>query len=386
MPIAFSHRDQKPYRIGLNPDRSIVIKELSKDEAQREVDSLIFFEGLCDLQVNGYNGIDFSDHDLTVDQIEQLCQELARLGVTRFLPTLTTNSQDRLAAGMKTIARAVEVGNLAKQMIVGIHLEGPYISAQDGARGAHPLEHCRPPSASEFRKFQDAANGLIRILTLSPEYENAEEFIKQIATEVIVSIGHTAASVSQIRVAIQAGATMATHLGNGMPDQIKRHPNHLWELLAADDVHIGLIADGAHLPDATLKSFVRAKSPDRCFFVSDSTGLSGRSPGVYRGAGLGKVEVTSDKRLVIAGQDQYLAGAYKPLIESIPTAVAADAADFNTALAMASQNARRLIQPEVDIDSTFVIAKQGADQRLEILLVVISNQIVFQSPQFDLHG
>jgi N-acetylglucosamine-6-phosphate deacetylase len=179
-----------------------------------------------DLQVNGFLGREFGDPRLTVDDVEQIGRALDSHGCVGFAPTVTTNSFDILHHALSTLRRACDERPAVACRVVGFHLEGPYIAREDGPRGAHPLAHARPPDWDEFRRLQDAAGGRIRILTMSPEYENSPQFIRR-ATDsgVVIAIGHTAANSEQIKAAVDAGARFSTHLGNGAHGQIRRHPN-----------------------------------------------------------------------------------------------------------------------------------------------------------------
>ncbi len=212
-------------------------------------------------------------------------------------------------------------------------LEGPYMSTEDGPRGAHPLAHCRRPNWDEFSRLQEAAGGRIVILTMSAEFEEAPDFIaRATASGVVVSIGHTAASGAQIRAAVDAGAKLSTHLGNGAHRTLRRHPNYLWDQLAEDRLMASIIADGHHLPPEVVKTIVRAKSPLRTILVSDESGLAGLPPGRYQCSGC-ELEILSDGRLVIAGQDQLLAGASRPIGDGVVNVMRFAGVDLATAVA-----------------------------------------------------
>ncbi len=300
--------------------------------------------GFVDLQVNGYGGQDLADVALTVDHVERVARGMDTFGVTQFCPTVTTQSFEVLSHALRTIAAAVEARSVVSARFAGIHLEGPYISSEDGPRGAHPRSHCRPPDWSEFQRLQDAAGGSIRILTLSPEYEQAPEFIAQATrTGVIVAIGHTSASPEQITAAVDAGAHMSTHLGNGAHGQLRRHPNYLWQQLADDRLVASLIVDGHHLPPEVVKVFVRSKTPARCVLVSDMTGMAGMPPGRYD-TSLGAVEVLENGRLVVAGQRQFLAGAALPLGVAVPNVMRFAGVDLSTAITMTSTAPAALVK------------------------------------------
>jgi N-acetylglucosamine-6-phosphate deacetylase len=303
--------------------------------------------GLIDLQVNGHGGRDFVDPDLTAQDIEQISLGMDPDGVVGYLPTVTTQGHDTLRRSLATIATAMRDLEAVRSRALGIHLEGPFISSKDGPRGAHPQEHSRPPNWDEFQELQAAAAGSIRILTMSPEYEGASEFIRQVVDDgVVVAIGHTAANSDQIRAAVDAGARMSTHLGNGAHNLIHRHPNYIWDQLAEDRLTASLIADGYHLPPPVIKSIVRAKTPERLILVSDITGMAGAGqwpPGRYEGTGLGAIEVLEDGRVVVAGQHEYLAGATLPLTVGIANVVKYAQIDLAAAIEMASARPANLI-------------------------------------------
>jgi len=270
--------------------------------------------GLLDLQVNGYAGVDFNSPGLARDQIRGVLQTLRNTGVTRCLPTLITGSLERFVA----CARALVAVN--DPAIAGIHLEGPYISPADGPRGAHPRAHTAPASLDDFRRRQEAASGQIVLVTIAPEVPGALELIEYLVSSgVRVAIGHSEADAARIRDAIAAGATLSTHLGNGCASMLPRHPNLVWEQLAADELWASVIVDGHHLPPATVKTMVRAKSPRRTILVTDATAAGGCAPGSYV-LGDAQVDVSVDRRVSLRGTSQ-LAGSALTLPEAIGNTV-----------------------------------------------------------------
>jgi N-acetylglucosamine-6-phosphate deacetylase len=258
--------------------------------------------GFVDLQVNGFGGVDFNAPALRPEDLERALDRMQATGVTRCLPTVITSSLEAFAARAAVIARS---GHPA---IAGLHMEGPYISPDDGPRGAHPRAHIRPASIDDYRRRQEAAEGRIVLVTLAPEVPGALPLIDHlVAAGVRVAIGHTAATPAQLAAAISAGASLATHLGNGCAALLPRHPNGIWELLAADEVLATLIVDGHHLPPATVKSMVRAKGVHRTVLITDAIAAAGAAPGRYR---LGDVEAElgADGRVSLPGTP-YLAGS-----------------------------------------------------------------------------
>ena len=299
--------------------------------------------GFCDLQINGYQGVEFNDPKLTAEQVRKAALSQDRFGVTRYLATCTSDSYQVFCHSFSTIAKAIDDLPEVAARLAGIHMEGPYIAPDDGPRGAHPKQHVRPPDWNEFSRIQQAARGKIKLLTLSPEYDGSAAFIKRVADSgVLVAIGHTKATTDQIRAAVDAGARMSTHLGNGAHPQIKRHPNYIWDQLAEDRLVASLIVDGHHLPAAVVKSMVRAKTPARCVLVSDITALGGMPSGRYSG-GLGDLEVLESGKLVLAGQRDILAGASQPIHVCVANVMRFAGVSLQAAVEMASTSPSRLI-------------------------------------------
>jgi N-acetylglucosamine-6-phosphate deacetylase len=237
---------------------------------------------LFDLQINGCDGISFNSPHLTDDDIRRVVAVCRRHGIGAFCPTLITNSREAMLHGFAAIQRACAADADLARAVPALHLEGPYISAADGPRGAHPLCHVRSPDWDEFRRFQDAAEGRIRLVTLAPEQDGALPFMEKLtASGVVVALGHTAATSACIRNAIAAGARLSTHLGNGSHALLSRHDNYLWEQLAADELWASIISDGHHLPPAVLRCILRVKTPARTILTCDASSLAGLPPGRY---------------------------------------------------------------------------------------------------------
>jgi N-acetylglucosamine-6-phosphate deacetylase len=282
-----------------------------------------------DLQVNGFGGVDFNDSRLSAGQVEAALEKMHATGVTRCLPTLISSSLEDFCA------RAAIVAAMDHPAIAGLHMEGPYLSPLDGPRGAHPRAHVQPASLDDFRRRQEAAQGRIRLVTLAPEVPGALELIEHLtASGVRAAIGHTAASPEVIAAAVAAGATLATHLGNGCAATLPRHPNVIWELLAADAIYASLIVDGHHLPASTVKSFVRAKGPSRTILITDAMAAAASAPGAYTIGGVA-AELDAHGRVSLPGTP-YLAGSSLTMNRAVATAVSMTGLDLAAVLPMAS--------------------------------------------------
>jgi N-acetylglucosamine-6-phosphate deacetylase len=220
-------------------------------------------------------------------------------------------------------------------------VEGPHISPDEGPRGAHPRQWVRPPDFEEYLRWQDATEGLIRLVTLSPEWPEAPRYIERLARHgVVVSIGHTKATAEQIADAVSAGATMSTHIGNGAHGEMRRHPNYLWDQLAEDRLTAGLIVDGIHIGQAFLKVALRAKTVARAFLVTDASMPAMAAPGIYR-LGDQDVEHTADGRVVLAGQTR-LAGSALRMDHALRNVMRMTGITLVEAIAMATRNPARV--------------------------------------------
>ena len=297
--------------------------------------------GFVDVQVNGFAGVDYNSPTAPHEEIARSIDVIFATGVTRFFPTVITGGPDGMMGALRNLARAKENLPLHGQAMEAFHVEGPYISPDDGPRGAHPREWTRPPDIDEFRRYQDAAEGHIRLVTVSPEWPEATAFIEEaVRMGVVVSIGHTKADAEQIRAAVKAGATMSTHLGNGAHKMIVRHPNYIWEQLADDRLVASFIVDGIHLGAAFLKSALRAKGVQRSVLVTDAVMPAGCAPGDFM---LGEVPVTlhADESVTLRDGSK-LAGSSLKMDRAIGLAVKLGELNLRDAVTMATVNAARV--------------------------------------------
>ena len=336
--------------------------------------------GFFDIQVNGWGGTWFSKADLTPDDVAPVVASFLSHGVTRLFPTLITNSFESLRAGFEAIAAACDKLQLVRDMVPGCHLEGPYISPEEGPRGAHPKQHVRPADWDEFSRLQEASGGRIRLVTLAPEVPGAIDFIRRaVASGVVISIGHTAASPDQISAAAEAGATLSTHLGNGAHATLPRHPNYLWEQLADDRLFASIICDGVHLPASVVKTILRTKLAGQVILTCDASGYAGCPPGVYRGES-GDVEVLDDGRIVVAGQRQYLAGSGVATDACVGAIMRLAHVPLAEGIRMATAYPERLmgidpISLEPGSRADLVLFSVGSGPRVEVTATILAGEV-----------
>lgn len=337
---------------------------------------------LIDIQVNGFAGFDLNVATVTSEDVSAMVGALWRVGTGFLCPTVVTGSFEGISNAFRAIVEACQTDSLVAHSILGIHLEGPYISAEDGPRGAHPLEHVRDPDWDEFQRWQDIAEGIpITIVTLAPEKKGAIPFIeKLVANGIVVALGHTDASADDIQAAIDAGARLSTHLGNGAHALIKRHPNYIWEQLGADELWASLIVDGHHLPPAVAKSMIRAKTLDRCILVSDAVALAGMKPGVYQFAGK-SVELTAERCVRLVGTE-YLAGSAIELARGIENSVRFAGISLEEAVSLATRQPMRLLNVEADIEkqaNLILFEWDPAQCEIDLLATIIGDELVYHS-------
>lgn len=342
--------------------------------------------GLFDLQVNGLRGVDYSSSELKIDQVDRVVEALSQSGTTRHLPTIITSPRGRIVANLALLEQARARSPRIAAAIPGYHIEGPFISAEEGPRGAHSRRHVRLPDFDEFQEWQEAAAGRVRIVTLAPELPGAIPFIERVArTGVVVAIGHSAATPETIRDAVSAGARMSTHLGNGSHAVLPRLSNYLWEQLAADELSAGIICDGYHLPDPVVKVFARAKGLERLILVSDVAIHAGRAPGVYPWQDA-TVEVHPDGHLGLHGTE-YLAGAGHLLDRGVARFIRATGVSPADAVRLCTVQPDRLLgggMPDLprpgDRADLMLFHYRPGDDSLTVLSTLRSGELVHHRP------
>ncbi len=366
---------------GLISSLNLALNETTEAEA---IDAMGCYvaPGLIDIQVNGYNSVSFSlesaedtakeNSDLTVEDIRKVTEGLWKEGVTTYFPTLTTNSKELLTKNFRTLAAAAsDSANLGS--IAGFHLEGPYISPIDGYRGAHPLEHVRKPDMEEFKELFKAAGGNIKLVTLAPETEGAMEFITECRKMgIVVSLGHHNGSSVQISNAINNGAVLSTHLGNGCPRIIDRHNNHLWPQLADSRLKICVIADGFHLTPEMLQVFYKVKGAENTILTSDMTSYAGMPTGIYKIKNGETVEKAANGKLSFSATNGGLYGSATTLQDGVAHFMNVTGCSLQEAIQMATVN-------PANIHGLTDRASIEVGKRADLILFTIENaKIVIQ--------
>jgi N-acetylglucosamine-6-phosphate deacetylase len=373
----YSYKDNTPVEIAIQGER---IQNIAPCHEPLQ-DHYFIGPGFTDIQVNGYGGFDYNEvHDdpLTLSSISRL---LYKEGVTTHFPTIITNSSEQITRLIKQIIALRKQDEFSALSIEGIHIEGPFISATDGPRGAHPKEFVRPPDWNLLLQWQEAAEGLIKIITLSPEWENVNAFIEQcVKHNIIVSIGHTCATHQQLLDAVSAGASLSTHLGNGMHPVLVRHPNYLWSQLADDRLGASIIADGFHLPAEVIHVFQKVKK-EKLILVSDSVSLSGMPPGDYDLHIGGQVTLTKEGKLHLRNNPSIFAGSANHIKHGVSFLIKNNLATLAEAWEMASVRPQKMIHPAMPVFETGaeadLVLLDNQQGKLEIIKTIKKGKLVY---------
>lgn len=330
---------------------------VSKKETNvKDSEGVFIGSGLLDLQINGFSGVDFNTFPIREHDFIKVINNLSREGVLSFFPTIITNSDSNILDLLKNINDLCQSNSLINSFVSGIHLEGPFISPVKEASGAHSKDYIKAPDWDLFQLFQEASGNRIKIVTLSPEWDNAIDFIKKCAANtIIVSIGHTVASNEQINAAVKAGAKMSTHLGNGAPLSLHRNSNIIYDQLANNGLTPSIIADGFHLPDNFLKLVLEVKKTD-VVLVSDSTMFAGMAPSVYHSHIGGEVKLEEGGRLSLNKNQNLLAGSAVSLLDCVNKLISSDILSLSDAWSLASKKPKEVVSI-TDNNDDFVLFK-----------------------------
>jgi len=354
------YSDNGPVEITIENEK---IKEIHSSDGSSNTRKTYIAPGLIDIQINGYLGVDFSGPDLTIEGVKKATKALWKAGVTSYFPTIITSDIKRIKKNFAVLAEARKDPDIGRS-IPGFHLEGPYISSIAGFRGAHLEKYIKAPDWEEFQKIQKAANNGIKIITVAPEIEGAIPFIKKcVESGVIVSLGHHNGSAEDVQKAVDAGAKMATHLGNGCANEINRHDNPLWPQLSNDAITASIIADGFHLRREEVRTFYKAKGVEKIILVSDALDLAGLPPGKYT---RGERTLLLTPNVVKLPRENVLAGAASPISKCVGVVMDFTGCSLKNAIQMASTNPAKMFS----MDELGTIEQ---DKRADLILFTMKN-------------
>ena len=291
------------------------------------------------IHVHGAVGHDVMEG--TPESLRTIGCALARHGVGGYYPTTVTSTTDETLRGLEGIAAVIEGAPEADAAVpLGIHLEGPFLSA--AKRGAHTAALLVAPSVALFDRFWEAAHGKIRILTIAPELPAALELIEHASKlGVICSLGHSNATLEEAEAGFRAGGRSATHTFNAMRSLDHRDPGIAAYVLDQDALYAEIICDGIHVEPAMVRLFYKAKGPERTVLITDGMAATGMPDGKYKLGSL-DVEVTNG-RCTTAGSPGVLAGSVLTMDKAVQNFAAFTGVSMTTSAQMATRNPARLM-------------------------------------------
>jgi N-acetylglucosamine-6-phosphate deacetylase len=379
-----SYLDGKPISILIKEGKITEIRRIS--ELPPGTKKLFIAPGLIDNQVNGFVGISFLSETgaiLTIDGVKKATKALWERGVTTYLPTLTTNSNEELL----NIFTKLSVFKNDKSLlgsIAGYHLEGPYISPEDGYRGAHAKRFVRPPDWNEFMEYYKASGNNILTVTLAPETKGAMEFIRKCSEKgIVVALGHHNANAEIIKEAVENGAKICTHFGNGCANNINRHINPLWPQLSNDKLSISIICDGFHLNPEEIRVFYKVKGNENTIITSDVTEFAGMPPGLYKILDGEEIELTPEGELRYPAQ-KVLYGSASAINKGVRHIMKVTGCSLSDAIRMSSTNPAKLYglndRGTLDIGKRAdLILFELGDSELVIKKTFVNGKLVYEA-------
>ncbi len=324
--------------------------------------------GFVDIHFHGAMGS--SAMDSTPEALHKISRYIARHGVTSYLPTTWSASPELTLASIRNIVDTHPVPDGARHL--GVHIEGPYLNVD--YRGAQLPELIRKPSADEYRKWIET--GMIRLVTIAPEIEGAEQFISEgVESGIEFTIGHSGATYEQVIKAADHGVRQATHIFNGMVGLHHRDPGTVGGILADDRIYAQVICDGVHIHPAVVKTLIRAKGSSRVILITDA----------IRGTGLddGDYDFFGQKIIVRGGVARTpqggLSGSTLTMDQAIRNALNFTGLPFNEVLSMATsvpaeamgwKGVKGILAPGADADINIL------DAGFNVLRTMIAGQFI----------
>lgn len=366
-------KDGRIHDVLLGEDVSV---SASADEPVLDGEGCYCFPGMIDLHFHGCKGYDFCDG--TREAVEEIAKYEASIGVTAIAPATMTLPVEELCDILANGAayRAEQQNQSVKKEadLVGVNMEGPFIS--EAKKGAQDARNIIPCDAAVYRRFQEAAEGLVKFIGIAPEEGDAESFIADVKDEVSVALAHTNADYETAKKAFNAGADHAVHLYNAMPAFTHREPGVIGAVADSEHVMAELICDGVHIHPATVRTTFKMMGEDRMILISDSMRAAGMPDGQYTLGGQ-DVNVKGNKATMVL--DGALAGSVTTLPDCVRTVVKEMGISLETAIACATINPAR----SLGIDALYGSVEQGKkadlvlwDENLQLVHVIKDGEVI----------
>jgi N-acetylglucosamine-6-phosphate deacetylase len=334
--------------------------------------------GFIDLHVHGANGCDVMDG--TDAALHQIAHTLAIEGTTSFLATTMTAPIDAIERALVTIA---QFNNNKGAKLLGVHLEGPFISAKKS--GAQAAQYILEPDIQYVEKWQKLSKNAIKIVTFAPE-KTSSHFIRELLSQnIIPAMGHSDATFDETCAAIANGAHYVTHLWNAMRGIHQREPGMITSALLSEEVYTELIADGVHLHPAILQFILKIKNKDKILLVTDAMRAKCMPDGCYE---LGGQNVQVNRGIATLN-DGTLAGSTLKMTNAVQNIMRYTPCDFMTAVQMATENPARVLKI-FDKKGSIDIQKDAdllvLDEKFNVVLTIREGQVIFNRTETLIHA
>ncbi|PGS54439.1 N-acetylglucosamine-6-phosphate deacetylase [Bacillus sp. AFS041924] len=353
------------------------INEITTNRPSCEIldfSSLVAIPGMIDLHVHGLAGNDTMDGK--IHSLQEMSMSLARHGVTGFLPTTLTHDFEKIKKAVTIVSESI--GKTRGAEIIGSYVEGPYITTEH--RGAHPIKYIRELNMDELIELIKVSNHTIKVITIAPEKELAEEAIKLLTGKGIhVSMGHTNADYDTTNNAIEHGARISVHTFNGMRGFNHRDPGCLGAVLTNDQCYCECIADLQHVHPGAIKLLYRTKGNDRMILISDSMAAADLPDGSYT---LGALEVKVENKIARTVETGSLAGSTTNLMECLKNIKEVLDIPLEKIVPMVSLNQARLLNIDNEVGSIECGKKANIvliDREFNVHATIVNGEFVYRN-------
>lgn len=352
---------------GFSADKSGEIIEIPADA--------VVLPAFIDTHVHGAGGADAMDGNR--EALSVIAETLAKEGTASFLATTMTQSPENITRALSAVKDYMAEAPDSGAKILGVHLEGPFIAEK--FKGAQPLEYVAAPDIKVFEKYNEAAGGAIKIVTMAPETEGAEDFIKYLAENgIIASIGHTAAKYADVERAVAAGAKNVTHTYNAQSPLHHRDIGVVGSALLIDGLQTEIIADTIHVSVPALKLLVKNKPADKVTLITDAMRAKGMPDGESELGGQKVFVKNGEARLAdgtLAGSVLRMNVAVKNMVlkAGVPFERAVDFASLNPAKELGIADKKGSIAPGKDADFTVL------DGEFNVLMTIRAGKIIYRA-------
>ena len=360
--------------IAFEDGKIVAIGKLDNVEPIFDIDGVVL-PGFIDEHIHGAGGADAMDG--TEQALQTISEYVAKEGTTGFLATTMTQSPENIGKALKNVKTVREKGEYKGAEVLGVHLEGPFISPKHV--GAQPLEYVAKPAPETFDKYNEISGGNIKVVTLAPEVEGGLDLVKHLAKiGVVASIGHTGAKFSDVEAAVAAGATNVTHTYNAQTPLHHREAGVVGAAMLIDELNCEMICDTIHVSVPAIKIFVKNKPHDKFTLITDAMRAKGMPDGLSELGGQQVFVKNGEARLsdgTLAGSVLKMNVAVKNLVEKVGVSFT-DAVDFasaNPAKNLGLYDERGSI--EVGKRADFAVM----DKDYNILCTVIGGKVVYKA-------